>query len=537
MKMLCATLAIVAMYATLSDAIIDVNPHANPPDTLYPATPSYIDSGRGDTCYATATPLAVSGSSVFTSVNCLGATSNKADRGTRIVHIDPTRGTKRELLKIQNRGAIFRDQPIMVGPISALVYTRDESNSSVARVDADKDQPAWFVDRRGSLAGIDYAMFQGIVYVPIGGPQSTKNELRAYNVSTGQLMWGHTGQDTWGNIGTPVYYENRVYFLENNTLKSYSAVGGTTSPTFSMTAPCGFTPIPGEQLQMKNIFYGWDTNGPLNALIIYGNTLVDPTNPTGPVQFSLCRVHHAFNFGQAEWTYTHPNKQTIYGLNGGAMGIYFSTQDLVTNQYQVFIFNATGVQGPQKIIPRDPADKYSTPEVMWVANFSLPPYLVFQLNGSVTTINLWDPTLTPAVTWPNHECSRKPTMAPTGDLDRLFCVPFSPNGVAFSFDYEKMVWELPGIQAGFPPQPVSNVAVFIQESQNLLGVSFAASATMPPSPASSGPNAGVVVLVIFIIVFLVILAGAGYRAHTARTSRRTVSRVQLDKEGYAGLNA
>lgn len=518
------------------------------PNLVYPAMSPSQPKGSSF-CYATGAPAADGDHvNLFTSYNCGNSQGYSAYIGYMNLD-DPVNGASIILTSPKTKNISYH-APVATGYHRAITWSkgdlkdfevnglqRPNSDGSTGKVSWTQTGTGW----SGSMP--TFSNWYNLVYVAMN------EDVRAYNLDHGGLAWSHTftGVRSLSNV---VYYEDMatgsyVFWVSDSDGKApminkFGASASSNGSTLqSAVNPCNVVAAKNEHFQLEKVKFGEDKNGDLSGMFMYGNYEPQAGSKFNRSNFVVCRFsHHSMGY-EHSWGFN--DAYTVFGVTGGDNATFFNVYNRDTKTYQVIILNQTQGHYERHYINRTVTDKDNNPVIINGGN-GLPPRLVMQrsLNGDrITAYDTWWKYVKPA--WARtYGCWLTPTVAHNGGQDRFFCLDEHQGRAATSLDYSgEVIWQQIGVVSGFPPVNMANVYAAFQLTFPVVGFSFDPDFQTPapgPKPAS-GPSAAIIFLIVIIILFVIVLGGILFRIWTQKGTRRTSSRMQLDKEGYAGLNA
>ena len=188
------------------------------PDILYSV---HADPSNRKNCIAACQPLILTKDSGF---SCVYNSETQKSIAAFISPTHPSTTFGRISLDFDD----FFEQPIATSNLSAVVYMARPPVTFWGVLNSNNSEPAY--TRFNTNGGLAYNSNAATAYVAFG-PTDGNASVRAYNVLpfSDQALWTYqlpAAADVPDNIlGTPVYYDDAVYFLFNNSLHKVSAAG------------------------------------------------------------------------------------------------------------------------------------------------------------------------------------------------------------------------------------------------------------------------------------------------------------------------
>ena len=494
------------------------------------------DPQRKSSLYPSCFPLVLSIDTAFICYDDLMAELGSA------LKISPRDGTMGPVLN-EPYHAPFVRQPLPLSATTALVFSNSPTSSYFGVLSSAFASPC--APRYNSTAQCATDPVNSVAYVPYGvinGADSV-NAINEKDVTKSAPMWSaaFSGEQPYNFdtlLHTPVYYQGSLLFIHNNTFYKYD--GTTGSLQLKITDPCGVGPDKGQYMQLAVATFGEDTNGPLDAFLVYGNTTV-----SNRAQFDICRVSH--NSGVMEWKWTYWDDVVVQDVSGGGSLIFVTGYALTTApvNYVSLILDASN-GNPYGIIRRSWDDEYSFPVALpKPITASCGAAIAMQVNGNLSAFcasDIRNYSLAPAWT-SQFECNFRPIVDPL--TNQIVCSSIAlyvvsvnaANGNGVWYDESNVVVTQPEYYA---TNGVSYAFVTDWDS-TLWGFKIAAPPSPPPPAPPQGESKGMTngeVAALVICLLIAVGAAAGVALlYLRRSMRREAYRPEnLGNVAYGALN-
>jgi hypothetical protein len=448
--------------------------------------------------------------------------------------ISPSGSAKQSPTIIEPYDTYVIRKPLPISAVAAMAFTSQASASYFAFMNATYASAAY--TRMNSTAQCATDPVNSVAYVPYGVHFGV-DILDAYDekdISHSPANFQHMFEIVFDNeeaynfdtlLHTPVYYQGSLLFIHNNTFYKYD--GTTGSLQLKITDPCGVGPDKGQYMQLAVATFGEDTNGPLDAFLVYGNTTV-----SNRAQFDICRVSH--NSGVMEWKWTYWDDVVVQDVSGGGSLIFVTGYALTTApvNYVSLILDATN-GNPYGIIRRSWDDEYSFPVALpKPITASCGAAIAMQVNGNLSAFcasDIRNYSLAPV--WSvAYRCDFRPIADPL--TNQIVCSSIAQFVSAFDADSGQPVW-LDGSKVAVT-QPVYyatngvSYAFVTDWDSTLWGFKIAAPPSPPPPAPPQGESKGmtngeVAALVICLLIAVGAAAGVAF-LYLRRSKRREAYR-------------